>query len=335
MKILIIKMSSLGDVIHTLPAIHDAVSAHPQIEFHWVVEKSFSEIPAFSAHVKKIIPIEFRRWRKQGPRFIFNEEFKQFKKNLRAEKYDLIIDAQGLLKSAIVAKLAGGPIAGFNFNSAREKIASLFYQKKYSVEKKQHAVTRLRELFAQALNYPCPQTVAHYGIDIHLLPKNPLEIKDYLIFLHGTTWDSKHYPETYWQELIASCSPQKILLPWGNLEEKLRAERLAKDNAQVAVLPKCSLSEIARLLAEAKYVVAVDTGLGHLAAALAVPTISLYGPTNPEQIGTRGANQIHLAAQFPCAPCKLRRCNYTGESEAKPACFTTIKPELIKKIMEQ
>ena len=334
MKVLIVKMSSLGDVIHTLPAIHDAVSAHPEIEFHWVVEKSFSEIPAFSAHVKKIIPIEFRRWRKQGPRFIFNEEFKQFKKNLVAEKYDLIIDAQGLLKSAMVAKLARGPIAGFNFNFAREKIASLFYQKKYSVEKKQHAVTRLRELFAQALNYPCPQTVAHYGIDIRLLPKKPLEINDYLIFLHGTTWDSKHYPEEYWQELIATCSPQKILLPWGNLEEKLRAERLAKDNAHVTVLPKCSLSEIARLLADAKYVVAVDTGLGHLAAALGAPTISLYGPTNPEQIGTIGKNQTHLAAKFPCAPCKQRRCTYEGESEAKPACFTTIKPAFIKEKME-
>lgn len=334
MKVLIIKMSSMGDVIHTLPAINDAARAFPNIQFDWVVEKSFSDIPKWSTHVQRVIPIQLRQWRKNWRKARASDEYLEFKKNIQTTQYDLIIDAQGLFKSAFIAKLAHGPIAGLNFKSAREKFASLFYQKKYAVKKDQHAITRLRQLFAAALNYPCPTTTPDYGINRASLPPKPIAINEnYLIFLHGTTWASKHYPEKYWHELIAQHAQTKILLPWGNEVEKQRAERLAALHANAVVLPKCSIAQMASLLADAKCIIAVDTGLGHLAAALNTPTISLYGPTNPIEVGTLGANQIHLTANFACAPCKQRQCTYKKPSAVTPACFTSLPPTHIKEYL--
>lgn len=331
-KVLIIKMSSMGDILHTLPAITDAASNNNSIQLDWVVEKSFADIPRWHPAIHQVIPINWRRWRKTFYTSWKSGEFKLFWQQLRSEHYDLIIDAQGLLKSALVAQFARGKTAGFNFQSARESLASIFYQQRYAVNKNQHAISRLRILFSQALNYSLPTGAVNYGIDISQLPTTSFDIPEKsLLFVHGTTWDTKLWPENYWRELItqAEQSGYSVLLPWGNTVEKMRAERLASGHTATQVLPRLSISEIASVMIRCKGVVAVDTGLGHLAAALNIPSISLYGPTDTKKIGTLGENALNLSADFICAPCGQRICTYKKFSEEKPACFTTLPPKFV------
>jgi len=335
MHVLIIKTSSMGDVIHTLPALTDAAKAIPDIRFDWVVEENFAEIPRWNSHVAEVIPFAFRRWRKK----LFAKEtyfaWRDFIKTLRAKKYDLIIDAQGLAKSAFVTALAKGPKAGLDWQSARESLASLVYQKKYTVNFQQHAIMRARNLFSQALGYTLPTSVPEYGIDRQQFQENSVENKeDFLVFLHGTTWATKHWPEEYWLALAKLVTQQglKIKLPWGNMAEQQRAERIAASCNNVEVLPKLNLASVAKVLANAKAIVAVDTGLGHLAAALDIPTVSIYGPTNPILTGALGKSQVHLTTTYHCAPCLKKECPYTDNSpfkELNAPCFTTISPEKV------
>ncbi|GAB4223041.1 MAG: lipopolysaccharide heptosyltransferase I [Gammaproteobacteria bacterium] len=332
MKLLLIKTSSLGDVIHTLPAITDAVERYPQLEITWVIEESFVDIASMHPQVKHIIPVAWRKWRKRWWRLLWHPQWQNFIKTLRLQHYDYVIDAQGLLKSAFFSVLARGPRYGLNWQSAREPLASWFYQHKLAVAKGQHAITRVRQLFANVLNYSEPNSSIDYGLQQLNFANNYYYSQPYLIFLHGTTWATKHWPESYWQQLIvqATTAGYYIILPWGNQQEQARAQRLAHRQAHVQVLPeKFNFMQLASLIKHAAGVVAVDTGLGHLAAALATPCISLYGPTNPALTGSLGVQQIHLKAQFACAPCLSKRCHYKLASEIQPACFETITPQYV------
>lgn len=299
MRVLLIKTSSLGDVVHTLPALTDAARAIPGIQFDWVIEEGFAEIPTWHPAVAKVIPVAIRRWRKSLLQTLKNGEWTRFKASLRADRYDLVIDAQGLLKSAVATRYVDAPIAGLDRDSAREPIACRFYDRCYAVPREQHALERVRQLFAQALDYPLPQTPADYGLDRAAMAGEVGE--PYLLFLHGTTWPSKHWPEANWRELVGLMTEQgwAVRLPWGNEAEKQRAERIVSGFGTAQVLPKLNLIGMAKVIAGAKACVAVDTGLGHLAAALDVPSISLYGPTLPGRVGAYGRSQVHLCAPGP------------------------------------
>ena len=301
MRVLLIKTSSLGDVIHTLPALTDAALAIPGIQFDWVVEEGFAEIPAWHPAVAQVLPVAIRRWRKHPLQTFRDGEWRRFKARLRETRYDLVIDAQGLLKSAWLTRYVQAPVAGLDRDSAREPIACHFYDRTYAVPKDQHALQRVRQLFARALGYALPAGLGDYGLDRAGMADAP-ELP-YLLFLHGTTWPSKHWPESEWRALAERCNELGwvVRLPWGNAEEQARAERIAAGLAQVAVLPKLNLAGVAKVIAGARACVAVDTGLGHMAAALDVPTISLYGPTLPGKVGAYGKGQIHLCASGPGA----------------------------------
>lgn len=329
MKILIIKLSSLGDVLHTLPAVTEAAKAFPDLEIDWAIEESLADIPRWHVGIKHVIPIAMRRWRQTGWKC---QEIKASLSLLRREKYDVVIDAQGLWKSALLSCLTKGPRHGLDRQSIRETGAHFFYHQKYFISKRQHAIHRLRELFGKVLGYsPDLAASLNYGLT---LPNQdlPLELSTpYFVFLHGTTWASKLYPEVYWKQLIewANKAGIKVVLPWGNTLEALRAKRLAQGAKNTVVPERLTLGALAVLLKKARAVVAVDTGLGHLAAALETPTVSLYGPTDPFRTGTQGLHQTHLQANFPCAPCLKRVCFYTGLSSEKPACFETLPPQKI------
>jgi len=187
------------------------------------------------------------------------------------------------------------------------------------VPRDQHALERVRQLFAQALGYELPQDIGNYGLDRAQLA-TPGE-EPYLLFLHGTTWPSKHWPEAYWRELVERMSAfgWAIRLPWGNAEEKARAERIAEGIAGASVLPRLNLGGVAKVVAGARACVAVDTGLGHLAAALDVPCISLYGPTLPGRVGAYGRSQVHLCASGPDA----------GKGDRVKPCFDDLLPERV------
>lgn len=329
MHILIIKTSSMGDIIHTLPALTDAGNAMPGIRFDWIIEESFAEIPRWHPLVDRVISINMRKWRKQ-PGLMLQQGWGLYRQ-LRARRYDYVIDAQGLLKSALLGWLSSGVHCGYDRRSARESWASLFYRRRYTADWEMHAVTRIRTLFASSLNYSLPLSPPEYGIARDRLPTYPMMGK-YLVFIHGTTWSSKQWPEAYWCELakLANQVDYRVQLPWGNQEEYERAQRIAAACADnVEVLPSLNLTEMAFVLANARGAVAVDTGLGHLSAALSVPTISLYGPTDPKCVGTLGLHQLHLSMDFSCAPCERPSCSYSGNSSVKPACFGTMSPSVI------
>ena len=302
MRVLLIKTSSLGDVIHTLPALTDALRAIPSIRFDWVVEEGFAEIPRWHPAVDQVIPVAIRRWRKNPLQTWRSGEWHDFKKRIHQQKYDLVIDAQGLLKSAWLTRGFKVPIVGFNRKSAREPIASYFYDRPIFVAREQHAVERVRQLFAQALHYSVPRQIGQYS-----LHRERLVIAEqhapYVLFLHGTTWASKHWPPSAWRALAEQLTEQGVAvrIPWGNAEEEQRAQAIAKDLPLAEVLPRLNLTGVAGQIAGAQACVAVDTGLGHLAAALDVPCVSLYGPTLPGRVGAYGQGQVHLCAAGPSA----------------------------------
>lgn len=295
----------MGDVFHTFPALSDAQAAIPGLEVDWVVEKSFAEIPNWHPSVTNVFAIELRKWRKSLLSRQTRQQINAFFAEVNKQQYDLIIDAQGLLKSVWVARKIKAPIYGMDWKSVREPLASLFYQNKISVAKDQHAIWRLRELFSKALSYDLSNDKPIvYGLDTTLWTKPDFLVEqfsdnDYAVFLHGTTWDTKYWPEEYWVELLLSFAQQsiKVVLPWGNDEEKQRAVRIASHvESHQAWVPEqmLSLNSVAQILKFAKVVVSVDTGLSHVAAALDVPMTVLYRVTDPVKIGAFGPKVVRL-----------------------------------------
>jgi heptosyltransferase-1 len=295
MRVLLVKLSSLGDVIHTLPALGDAAAALPGIRFDWVVEEGFREVPAWHPAVAEVIPVALRRWRGRMGRNFSRREWTAARAAIAAHDYDAVIDAQGLLKSAIITHLVKAPRYGMDRHSARESLAALAYDRPLAVPRDMHAVERIRLLFSRALGYTLPDGPGDYG----LLGRLPVALEPRpagLLLLHGSAREDKLWPRQRWVELAALAAGQglDVWLPWGNEQERERAGQIAASASNAKVLSRMDLLGLAGLLQQARAVVAVDTGLGHLSAALAVPTVSLYGPTDTRLIGTYGANQIHI-----------------------------------------
>ena len=295
MRVLLIKMSSLGDVVHALAPVTDAARAKPGIAFDWVVEEAYQEIPKWHPAVRRAIVAPLRRWRKSPIKTIQSGEWTAFRAELRSEKYDLILDAQGLLKSAFVGRQAPGPLVGRSFSTAREPAATLFYSKQIPVDLKRTEVEQLRELFGKALDYPPPNTPADFGIDRAQFTSSALE--PYAMLLHGAAWESKLWPEDHWIAVgkIIKAAGLNLLLPWGSEGERLRAERIATA-AGGTVLPKIAVAELARTIANAEFVVGLDTGLTHIAVAFGVPTLAIYGPSVPVYQSVARGELINLCS---------------------------------------
>jgi len=325
MKILLIKMSSMGDVFHTFPALSDAQANLPGLVVDWVVEKSFAEIPKWHPVVDKVYPIELRKWRKTLLKKQTRQEIKSFFEEINQTRYDLIIDAQGLLKSAWVARKINGTVAGYDWSSAREPLATWFYQFKFPVPKDQHAILRLRQLLSKSLNYSLEDKAPIvYGLNTQAWSKPEIVTQQfadngYWVFLHGTTWETKYWPEDHWIELLQKANDmgKKVILPWGNQDEHERALRIAStteaDNVWVPN-EMLSLNGMAKTLKNAQAVVSVDTGLSHVAAALEVPMVVLYRVTDPILVGADGAKVVRL--ESPCAPGYIKEFKDSNQEQA-------------------
>lgn len=325
MKALLIKMSSLGDVVHALPAL--SVAAQQGIRFDWVVEEAYQAIAAQHHAVDKVKPIALRRWRRAPWRC--RKEIRAFFSALPLLEYDLVLDAQGLLKSAVVASRARGrEIVGFVRRHAKESITAWYYDRRVEAPRGQHAIDRQRQLFAGAFGY------SHRGADAYDfgLPSWRQRTND-CVFLHGSSWASKQWPVGMWADLAkrASAARLQVLLPWGDEAERRRAETIvAQGGGQV--LNKLDLSQMMSLLQCAKLVVGVDSGLTHLAAALGTPTVALYGSTSAALTGCRGPRASVLASAFGCAPCQKRTCRYRGpgrlwrDAPVVPPCYGELSP---------
>jgi heptosyltransferase I len=288
-KILIIKTSSMGDVIHNLPVATDLAAHFPGAAIDWVVEENFADIPALHPAVRQTIPIALRRWRKT----LFSRqtwaEISAFKQQLQSEQYDAVLDTQGLIKSALVSRWAHGTKYGYDKASAREHLAALAYEKQFSVNNQIHAVDRNRLLAAAAFAYPIDSAV-NYGIAAEPLQADWLPTAQYAVLLHATSRDDKQWDENHWIVLgkkLRGLGTTSVL-PWGNAAEKARSERLAQTIEGAIVPPGLNLTMAASLLAGAQAIIGVDTGLTHLAAALNKPVVAIYSASSPGLTGVHG-----------------------------------------------
>ncbi len=310
-RVLMIKTSSMGDVVHNLPVIADIRRAHPSFVIDWVVEENYAELVSMTDGVARVIPVALRRWRREPHHRRNRLEHQAFLDRLHESRYDIVIDTQGLLKSALIgwrARLApGGMRVGFSFGLAREALARLFYDRAYAVDPRLHAIERMRALAASTFGYAVTDAPRfELAVPSHRfawLDARPMPIADgtaasldaprYVVLLHATARAEKAWPAERWIELIAILCAAGIVpvLPSGNAAERESAEALARDavaamgesmagsTTGAVVAPPISLTDAAALFGGATAVVGVDTGLLHLAAALDVPTVGLFGAT--------------------------------------------------------
>ena len=275
-RILFVKTSSLGDVVHNCPAVSDVARAAPGAAIDWVVEEAFAEVAAMHAQVRRAIPVAVRRWRGAWWQPRAWAEMGAFRRALREERYDLVIDTQGLLKSALLARMASGERHGLDAASAREPLAARLYDVRHAVPRGQHAVERNRQLAAAALGSPLP-AACDYGLRAEGPP--PLDLAAaYVVLLTMTSRADKLWPERQWIELGRRLAARglRCVLPWGSEGEKARAARVAAGIGDALVPRRMRIAELARLMRGARGVAGVDTGLTHLAAALGVPAVGIF-----------------------------------------------------------
>jgi len=294
-RILFVKTSSLGDVVHNCPAVSDAARAFPGAAIDWIVEEPFAGIAAMHRSVRRVIPVAVRRWRSSLWKPSVWSEVGAWRKALRAERYDAVVDTQSLVKSALISKLALGRKHGMDRASARESLASAFYDVRHAVPRGLHAVERNRLLAAGALGFSLSDSI-DYGLQVPASQKS-----GYVVLLTMTSRADKLWPEERWIELGRGLRAPAIL-PWGSEPERARAQRIAQEIGATALPKSLDLSELARLFVNARGVVGLDTGLTHLAAALGVPALGIYCGSDPALTGLYGAPHAKNAGGLGRAP---------------------------------
>ncbi len=289
--ILVIKTSSLGDVVHQMPAMTDARKHFPNVRISWVVEEAFAPLAKLHPAVDDVIAVSTRRWRSQLLQSATWREISEFRARLSALKPDKVIDTQGLIRSALIASQSAGEHHGYDIFSIREPLASVFYDVMHKVTRDQHAVTRNRLLMGLSLGY-----ALNDGPNYGLVKPARDDHAPYAVLLHGTSRASKEWREVDWIGTGKWLRGQglDVLLPWGSESERLRSERIAAAIPGSRVLERKPLNETAKVIANASLVIGVDTGLLHLAAAYGVPLIAVFLATDPGLTGPVGNGPITI-----------------------------------------
>jgi heptosyltransferase-1 len=285
-KILLVKLSSLGDVVHAMPAVQDVRTALPQAEIDWVVERAFAPLVSRCEGVQRVIGCDLRNWRKSPLAAQTRTEWRAFRRELRSERYDIVIDLQGLTKSALIARAArltavgkryalANQTEGAGYEAPTRWVADVAIR----IEPHVHAVTRSRELCARALGYAVPGTV-RFGLRADSAPRAAGErVPGCVVLVHGTSREDKFWPESHWIELGRRLIAQgfNLGLPHGSEDERERGERLARSlGARVQVWPRLDLGSLTDRLAASAGVIGVDSGLSHIAVALDRPHVQIY-----------------------------------------------------------
>ncbi len=279
-RILFVKTSSLGDVVHHCPAVSDTARKLPAAEIDWVVEAPFAGVAGMHRAVRRVIPVALRRWRRAPWSPAVWREIAEFRRSVSRERYDAVVDSQGLLKSALVASFAPGPRHGLDRASAREALAASFYNVTHAVPKALHAVERNRLLTASALGYTLDGPL-DYGLGIRNTSSQDSSSKDE---------DDKLWPDERWIEVGRNLG-MRIVLPWGSAAEKARVERIGAEIGDATVPSRMSLAELSDLFQKANLAVGLDTGLTHLAAAFGARTVGIYCGSDPALTGLYGASK--------------------------------------------
>ena len=304
----------MGDIVQALPAVSDAIAHNPDIKFDWVVDRTFAEVPRWHPAINKLIISNHRQWKKNFKQHWHEHAIQKFYHELRAEKYDLIIDAQSNLKSALITKLARGYKVGVDRASVHEYGAQFAYNKKVYIDKNEHHIMRIRKLFAAAFGYEFSDTTPDFCIQNFAFPACETNLPEkFFFFAPNASRANKLWPVAHWQEMVNLLQQEyhehKIVIPWYSEVEKARVELIAHNNTNIVLIGKCSIGFKAYAIQRATACISTDTGLAHIAGALDTPNITLYGPSNPTLCKVLGKEQAYSVATTPnCVPCRKQRC---------------------------
>ncbi len=291
-KILLVRTSSLGDLVHVLPAISDIARYVPGARIDWLVEDAFAQIPGWHPAVHEVIKVAHRRWRKAWWSAEVRHERQALERELRARDYDIVLDMQALMKSVWLVRMASGERHGLDLKSAREPLASFFYDVKHRVEFWQPAVTRQRLLAGATFGYRY-EGPPDFGLQAFEQEARILRTHEnpYAVIMPSASRDDKLWPVDDWQAVFDRLSEEGLQLKLlaGNPEEAARAQALVAHRYDAQVLPRMDLTEAARCLAGATLMVGLDSGLTHLSAALGRPTIGIYKASTPVRTPLVGA----------------------------------------------
>jgi heptosyltransferase-1 len=288
MRVLVVKTTSMGDVVHALPAVSDIAAALPDVRIDWLVERPFDAIVALHPAIDRVLPIAWRRWRKRLFERATWSEMGALRRRLCELRYDLVIDMQGLVKSALWAKQARGPRAGYDRASIWEPLASLTYDRTAAVSPSLHAIDRCRRLAAAHLGYALPDTAPRFRLRAPAGAWQP-QRGPLAVLNPNASVDSKLWPQGHWIELARALRDRglHVVVMWGSQVEAARAKEIAAA-CDGEVPPFLSIADAAAVLAAARVVVGLDTGFTHLAAALGAPTIGLFRDHEPSEVGVTG-----------------------------------------------
>jgi heptosyltransferase-1 len=286
-NILLVRLTSMGDIIHNFPAVTDLSQHFPQARIDWLVGRDFVQLPRLHPAIHTVIPCAERQWRKNLFKKQSWQEFKACRNTLKQTPYDIVIDSQGLLKSAWFSRIPKRRSAGYNARSAKEALASYFYTQTYQVSTKLNAIARNRLLTGLACGYT-PDTALDYGLPVFAKTLPWLNPAPAIVFVTATSRIDKQWPLTHWITLGQALSQQgfQIVLPWGSTAEQAYCQQLAQHFPAI-LPPALSLQDAAVMLQTAKLVIGVDTGLTHLAAAVNTPVVMLFCASDPSLTGVQ------------------------------------------------
>lgn len=292
-NILLVRMSSMGDLIHTLPVVTDIKMHFPEAQIDWVAEEAYVELPRLHPGVAHVLPVAIRRWRKRLWSPAVHAEIRTFLERLEQDRYDAIIDPQGLLKSAWVCKRARGPACAFDKSNIRDRFALPFYDKTFAIPKTDHVITKNRKLAGLALGYT-PEEAIRYGIRNVNHPLPWLPAGPFACLLVNTARVAKEWQEPNWIHLGKALAAKGLqsILTWGSQTERERAERLASQLPGAIVAPKLTLMDATAMLSLAEVTVGVDTGFTHISNAVETPTIAIFCDSDPNHAGVIGDQYV-------------------------------------------
>ena len=346
MKVLIVKISALGDVVHALPVLAYLKSADPAVEIDWLVEKSFAPLLEGHPLIRRVHALEMKAWRSQGWKQAVAGTLGVIRA-LRRERYDLVLDLQGNSKSGLFTLLSGAPLrVGFDRDGVREWPNLLATNRRIPLTTADHHVgdralalarTGLPGGNAAPLAGPLPVDAQALAKIEALLAEEGLSEEPLVVLHYGTTWTTKLWPLESWQQLASLLAEKGLrpILTWGNDEERQAAQSIFSASGERAVIwPRGSLKELVALLRRVDLVVGADTGPVHIAAAVDTPTVSIYRVTDAKRNGPRGEKHVRLQVDLPCSPCLKKTCDRDNECGARITveqvldAMTTLRPAL-------
>ena len=295
MKLAIVKLSAMGDIIHAMVALQYIKEANPTIQIDWIVEEGFAQVLENNPHIDNILTLNLKAIKKD--KLALLKEIKKIK-SYAHNSYDLVIDAQGLLKSAITSKLLGKNRAGFSKKSIREGVASYFYHQKVEIAYDANTIDRNAKVMSEPLEVEITTQMIidkkpflFYANEDKVLEEYLSKKKKNIIFVISSTWESRNYPKEKFVE-IANHLKENILVAWGGEEEREKAQWIEAHSNYATALPKINLNSLKAVIAKSDLLIGNDTGPTHMAWGLNVPSITIFGPTPINRVYQTSINKV-------------------------------------------